>query len=376
MDRPAPGPRFTGVVAGLPASVPFVGPEAQERQMGRAFTARIGANESVFGPSPEAIAAMRAAAAEVWKYGDPDNHDLKLALAELHGVAPGNIVVGEGIDALLGLLVRLLVEPGATVVTSAGAYPTFNFHVAGFGGRVEAVPYRDDAEDGSALMARARETDAALIYMANPDNPMGSWLDADATAAVIAAVPAGAVLCLDEAYGEFAPEGTLPPLDIGDTRVIRMRTFSKAYGMAGARIGYAIGHAGLIGAFDKVRNHFGVNRIAQAGALAALADSAWLAEVCERVAGAKARIAAIARDNGLAPLPSATNFVTIDCGRGEDFARALVAALGARGVFVRMPFVAPQSRCIRVTAGTGPDLDAFAAALPSALAETRAGAVG
>ncbi len=127
------GPRYTPLVASLPATVPFVGPETQERTRGAPFRARIGANESVFGPSPSAIAAMQAAAAEVWKYGDPEIHDLKHALAAHHGVRPENIVVGEGIDGLLGYLVRMLVRPGDPVVTSLGAYPTFNFHVAGFG---------------------------------------------------------------------------------------------------------------------------------------------------------------------------------------------------------------------------------------------------
>jgi histidinol-phosphate aminotransferase len=184
---------------------------------------------------------------------------------------------------------------------------------------------------------------------------------------LIDGVPEGAVLCLDEAYGEFAPEGTMPPLDVSNPRVLRFRTFSKAYGMAGARIGYAIGEATLIKAFDKIRNHFGVNRIAQAGALAALADRDHLAHVVKNVARARDRIAVIARDNGLTPLPSAANFVTMDCGRDGNFARAMLRELIARDIFVRMPGVAPLDRCIRVSAGTDADLAAFAEALPQAL---------
>ena len=113
--------RLTPLAASLPATVPFVGPEAQERAMGRRFAARIGANESVFGPSPKAVAAMAAAAGEVWKYGDPEIFELKAALAAHHGVRPENVSVGEGIDGLLGNLVRLLVAPGTPVVTSAGS---------------------------------------------------------------------------------------------------------------------------------------------------------------------------------------------------------------------------------------------------------------
>ena len=335
--------------------------------MGRAFRARIGANESVFGPSPAAIEAMREAAADVWKYCDPENHDLNVALARRHGVAPENITVGEGADALLGNLVRMVVSEGTPVVTSLGAYPTFNYHISGFGGRFEYVPYKDDREDPEALIARAKETGAPLIYFANPDNPMGSWSDAETVQRMIDAVPDGAILCLDEAYIEFAPEGTAPPLDVTNTRVIRFRTFSKAYGMAGARVGYGIAHESLAGAFNKVRNHFGVNRIAQAGALAALGDQAYLAQVQAWVREARARIVEIAAANDLKALPSATNFVAIDCGRDAAFAKAMVEELAARGVFVRMPFAAPQNRCIRISAGKPADLDALAAVLPDAV---------
>ena len=117
-------PRYTPLVASLPSTVPFVGPETQERQRSRPFKARLGANENGFGPSPRAVSAMAAAAAEAWCYGDPEVYDLKQQLASHHGVEPSNICVGEGIDGLLGYLVRLVVSEGTPVVTSAGAYPT------------------------------------------------------------------------------------------------------------------------------------------------------------------------------------------------------------------------------------------------------------
>jgi histidinol-phosphate aminotransferase len=311
---------------------------------------------------------MARAATEVWQYADPENHDLKHALAAHHGVKPENIVVGEGIDSLLGYLNRMLVSEGTPVVTSAGAYPTFNYHVSGYGGRLCTVPYKDDKEDPDALIDLARRENAPLVYFANPDNPMGSWHGADVVQEMIDNVPAGTLLCLDEAYIEFAPEGTAPPLDVSQPNVIRFRTFSKAHGMAGARIGYGIAEEGLALAFNKVRNHFGVNRLAVEGALASLADQAYIAEVRQKVASACERIAAIARDNGLEALPTATNFVTIDCGRDGAYARAVLDNLVAAGIFVRMPFVEPQNRCIRVSAGKDADLDAFAEALPAALA--------
>ncbi|MFV0475794.1 MAG: pyridoxal phosphate-dependent aminotransferase [Pikeienuella sp.] len=367
------GPVYTALVESLPSTVPFVGPETQERASGRAFRARIGANESVFGPSPKAIEAMRAAAAEIWKYGDPENHDLRHALAAHHGIDPAHIAIGEGIDGMLGYLNRMLVEPGVTVATSLGAYPTFNFHVAGYGGRLVTTPYVDDMEDPESLIALARSEGARLIYFANPDNPMGGFREAGAIERMVETVPEGALLCLDEAYIDFAPEGTAPKIDPDDPRVIRFRTFSKAHGMAGARIAYAIAAPGLATAFDKIRNHFGVNKVAQAGALAALGDREWLESVRARAAEARARIGAIAVANGLTALPSSTNFVAIDCGRDGAFAKAVLDGLIARGVFVRMPFVAPQNRCIRVSAGLPADLDAFEAALPEALAEARKG---
>ncbi|WP_372604595.1 pyridoxal phosphate-dependent aminotransferase [Actibacterium sp.] len=365
------GPRFTDLASSLPASVPFVGPETQERAMGKPFKARMGANESVFGPSPKAIQAMCAEAAETWKYGDPQSWDLRQALAAHLGVGMDNLVIGGGIDGLLSSLVRLTVAPGDAVVTSAGGYPTFNFHVTGYGGVLHTVPFRDDFEDPEALIELARQVRPKLIYIANPDNPMGSWHDAARMQAMIDAVPDGCLLILDEAYIEFAPQGTAPVINPDDPRVIRMRTFSKAYGMAGARIGYAIGTPALISAFDKVRDHFGLARISQAGALAALKDQDWLAEVQSRVATARDTISDIARANGLTPLPSATNFVSIDCGGDGAFARAVMTALIARGLFVRMPFAPPGDRCIRVSAGTPDNLALFGEELPKALQEAR-----
>ena len=360
-------PALTALAETLPASVPFVGPEAQERQMGHPFTARLGANESAFGPSPKAIAAMQKAAGEVWMYPDPESHDLRHALAAHHGIAAENIMVGEGIDTLLGVLVRLYIAPGDAVVTSAGAYPTFNYHVAGFGGALHTVPYKGDFEDPEALLDKAAEVSAKLIYISNPDNPMGSWHKAGVISEMISRLPADCMLVLDEAYVDLAPDGTAPPIDPDATNVIRMRTFSKAHGMAGARVGYAISQADVISAFNKVRNHFGMCRISQVGALAALQDTDWLTHIQDEVATARQRIGKIAAKHGLTALPSATNFVTIDCGMDGAFARAVLAALVAHGVFVRMPFVAPQDRCIRVSCGTNAQISAFEAALPDAL---------
>ncbi|MEM7189307.1 MAG: pyridoxal phosphate-dependent aminotransferase [Pseudomonadota bacterium] len=361
--------KLTDIVAGLPATVPFVGPEHQERARGKPFKARIGANESVFGPSPKVVEAIAKAGPEQWMYCDPNMHDLRMAIAEYNGIDPATIVIGEGIDGLFGNTVRLVVGPGDKVVTSLGAYPTFNYHVAGFGGELVMVPYKDDHEDPEALVAAATKHRPKLVFLANPDNPMGTWHSAEKVQALIEALPDGTMLCLDEAYIEFAPDGTAPPWATDDPRVIRFRTFSKAHGMAGLRIAYAVTHPETAAAFDRIRNHFGVNRVAQEAAIAALSDPSHLANVAADVAAARDRIGEIAVANGLTPLPSATNFVAIDCGRDGDYARAVLGALIEQDIFVRMPGPAPLDRCIRVSAGRKPDLDAFAEALPQALAK-------
>ena len=358
---------FTALLRSLPATTPFVGPEAIERQRGRVFEARIGANESAFGISPKAAAAMREAVERISWYGDPESYDLRQALAAKHGVAMEEICVGGGIDELLGLVVRMTVTPDTPVVTSLGAYPTFNYHVAGFGGRLVKVPYVEDREDPESLLAAVKAEGAPLVYLANPDNPMGTWHQAAAISDFIAALPQNSLLVLDEAYIEFAPDGLAPPIDTGDPRVIRMRTFSKAHGMAGARIGYAIAHRELITGLNKIRNHFGLNRIAQAGALASLGDADFLARVAAEVEAGRQDYYALARRFGLSAIPSATNFVAIDVGSGER-ARAILQALQDENVFIRMPGVAPLDRCIRVSVGRPDERALFAAAFEKALA--------
>jgi histidinol-phosphate aminotransferase len=182
-------------------------------------------------------------------------------------------------------------------------------------------------------------------------------------------VPDETLVLLDEAYCETAPAGTLPPLDISRPNLIRTRTFSKAYGLAGMRVGYAIGETSFIGAFDRVRNHFGVTRLGQVGALAALADQAYLRGVVAQVAAGRARLASIAAANGLASIESATNFVAVDCGRDGDFALRVLKALELRQVFVRKPMAPGLDQHIRISVGRAEELDYLAEHLPLAMAE-------
>lgn len=362
--------RFTPLANALPSTIPFVGPEALARRHGRAVDARIGANESGFGPAPSVIAAIAEAATTTWAYSDPENFALKAGLAAQLGISPDNIAVGEGIDGLLGQIVRLVIEPGMPVVTSLGGYPTFSYHVVGHGGRLVTVPYVEDREDMQGLLAAVQLEDAALVYFANPDNPMGSWWDAARIINFVRALPETTMVILDEAYCETAPEGSLPSITslIDRPNVVRTRTFSKAYGLAGARIGYLISTPGTCQAFDKIRNHFGMNRIGVAAALAALKDQDYLCSVVGDIATSRERIGGIARANGLVPLPSATNFVAVDCGGDGTRSRAIVDGLMAdHGVFIRMPGVAPLNRCVRISTGPEPDMARLEAALPQVL---------
>lgn len=361
-------PSLVPLVDSLPETVPFVGPEAQERTRNQHFRARIGANENGFGPSAKVVAAMAEAAPDMWMYCDPENHELKAALADRLSVGFDNITIGEGIDGLLGLTVRQYVGEGTPVVTSLGAYPTFNYHVAGFGGRLVTVPYADDREDLQALLDAVKRENAPLVYLANPDNPMGTWWQAEDVDHFIAALPETTMLVLDEAYCEFAPQGTTPRLDLSRPNVLRFRTFSKAYGLAGLRCGYVIGEAAAARAFDRVRNHFGMTRMAQAACLAALEDQVYLAEVIEKVATCRQRITQIAATNGLSALPSAANFVTIDCGRDGAHALSVMNNLIDAGIFVRKPMAPGLDRCIRISCGPEEDIAAFEEALPGALA--------
>lgn len=362
---PAPGhfaAALTPIVAALPSTIPFVAPEALERESGRPLVVRLGANESLFGPSPKAVAAMAAALADVSLYGDPESYDLRTALAAHHGVTRDHLVLGCGIDELLGVLVRAYLAPGESIVMSAGGYPTFAYQVNGHGGIIHTVPYRDDRNDPAGLLDLTRKVGAKLLYLANPDNPSGTWLDRKVLHDLIGALPDHCLLVLDEAYAEFAESGSLAEPSCDDPRVIRLRTFSKAHGLAGLRVGYAVGAPTIIRPFDRIRNQFGLGRLSQVAALASLGDCDHVAGVVDAVAIGRRDYAALAAELGFAALPSATNFVTIDVG-GVERARRIVSRLCVvEGVFIRMPGVAPLNRCIRVTVGRPDDRARFAEA--------------
>jgi histidinol-phosphate aminotransferase len=345
----AAGP-LNRVVGQLPATVPFVAPEVIERRRGRRFELRLGANESMFGPSPLAVVAAARALRNASWYGDPESQALRERLQEVTGVAAGRIRVGSGIDDLLGLAVRCTLNPGDVAVASAGTYPTFGYHVRAQGAELAEVPYRDDMHiDLDALGERAEALGAAVVYVANPDNPSGTCRSADQLRALASSLPAGCALFLDEAYADFT-EDPLEGLDQPPDRVLRFRTFSKGHGLAGLRIGYVIAAPPYVAAFDKVRVQFGVNRVAQAAALAALHDPEHLEWVVAETAVERRHYRELGEGQGWSPIPSSTNFVAFDVG-DADSAAAWVTALEQRGVFVRRGAGPPLDRCVRITVG-------------------------
>jgi histidinol-phosphate aminotransferase len=316
------------------------------------------------------MAAMTAELARLSWYGDPESLDLRDALAEKHGCAPSQIVVGAGIDDLMGLAVRAFVAPGQPALLVRGTYPTFLYHVAGYGGMPVYASYRDDGRpDIEELAAIARRIVPRIVYFANPDNPSGHFVSRDEMARFYDALPHDSLLLLDEAYADFVDDSDLLP-PVFEDRLIRLRTFSKAYGMAGARIGYALSTESNIRTFGKIRLQYGINRNAQIGALAALQDDAFTEYVVAETARAREAYYGLARELGAPCIESRANFVCVGMESAQRATRVMDELL-LRGVWVRKPGAPPLDSYIRVSAGTEPMRGAFAQALRAVLASPR-----
>lgn len=337
------------------------------RETGRRELVRLGANESAFGPSPKAMAAMTADLPRLSWYGDPESLDLRDALAEKHGCAPSQIVVGAGIDDLMGLAVRAFVAPGEPALMARGTYPTFLYHVVGYGGTPVYASYRADGRpDIEELAAIARRVVPRIVYFANPDNPSGHFVSRDEMQRFYDALPHDSLLLLDEAYADFVDDSELLP-PVFEDRLIRLRTFSKAYGMAGARIGYALSTESNIRTFAKIRLQYGINRNAQIGALASLQDDAFTEYVVAETARAREAYYGLARELGARCIESRTNFVCVGIESTQRATRVMNELL-LRGIWVRKPGAPPLDSYIRVSAGTEPMRRAFAQALRAVLA--------
>jgi len=351
--------RATPAIEAIPPMTPFIGPEQLMREGGHRSILRLGANESSFGPSPKAVAAMAAELPRLSCYGDPESYDLRAALAAQLGCEIDEMMIGSGIDDLMGLAVRAFISPGSTALATRGTYPTFAYHVTGYGGGLVTVDYRSDGTlDIDALVDRTLALRPAIVYVANPDNPSGTIVERTQIEHLLEKMPPQTLLLLDEAYAEFAPAGSFMP-SIIDPRLVRLRTFSKAYGMAGARIGYAVTTARNVQTFGKIRLQYGVNRNAQIGALAALSDEAFANGVVREVERGRNDYYELAKSLGRKTIPSYTNFVCIDYGTAAA-ANAAIRKLMARAVFIRKPFAPPLDGYIRVTVGTPAERAAFA----------------
>ncbi len=362
-------PPFTPLIESLPVSIPFVAPETIERSQGRPFTTRIGANESAFGISAKAKEFIEEAVLSISQYSDPEWGSLRKTIANKHQVDLQKISVGAGIDDLLGLAVRIFLSEGKMAVASLGSYGVFHYHLAGYGIRCRTTPYLENGfNDLNALAKLAQNKEATVVYLSNPDNPAGTCFPKEDIQTFIDKIPESCMVIIDEAYIEFAPKGTALPSHELPPNVIQMRTFSKAHGLAGCRIGYAIASDDVVKGFDKVRLHFNVNGFAQAAALGSLEDTQFIQEVVEQVSDGKAEYEALAKNLGIATLPSSTNFVNFDAGNQER-AQAILQQLAHKGIFIRKPKAAPLDRYFRVTVGNSEERQRFAQALPTVLAE-------
>lgn len=342
-------PHPNSIVAAIPATTPFLGPEALEREMGRAFDLRLGANESLFGPSPLAVAAMQEQAAKGQFYGDPEGYELRQEIARRHGCDIEKVILASGIDELLMLFCRAYLGYGYSALTTHGSYPTFEYAVRSVGGNLLYDLYSDEGTIDLESYSHFATVDAPhMVYLANPDNPSSTWHPPGRVAELRAALHSDVLFLLDEAYIDFAPESA--PFDPEDDGLVRLRTFSKGYGLAGIRIGYALCSAAHVRALNKIRMHFGVSSVAQAGALAALRDEDHLRFVVEETSRVRGWLAHELQGRGFDSLPSHTNFLTIDMG-SEERATAMVVALRHKGVFIRKPAQPPLDRFIRVSIG-------------------------
>jgi histidinol-phosphate aminotransferase len=359
-------------------NAPSTTPAALER---RSRLIKLDSNENPFGPSPRALDAMKSALAGVNSYPDDDCSPLRLKLATQHGLPPGQVLVTAGSTALLGLLCQTLLAPGLNAVTSERSFIVYSMAVQAAGGRLVEAPMRsgEDSFDLEAILA-AIDLDTRIVFLANPNNPTGTMLEAPVVERFLARVPGHVVVVLDEAYYEFAMHfaalrkiqysNSLDYVRQGDSVVV-LRTFSKAHGLAGLRVGYGLGPAELLGYCARMRNTFSVSSVAQAAAMAAVDDYLHIQRVVENNALQSRVLAEGLPRLGYRVVPTCANFLF--CDLGED-AATFANRLQDEGVAVRPLGAWGAPNCIRVTIGTAEQNQAFLGAARRVGA--RASAVG
>ncbi len=344
--------------------------EALEREYGIREAVKLASNENPLGPSPRAKAVVAAQLDELARYPDGNGFVLKQALAARHGVDGERITLGNGSNDVLELLARAFVTPENEVVFSEHAFAVYPIVTCAVGARAVVTPARDHGHDLAAMAAAISER-TRLIFIANPNNPTGTWLTAEALERFLENVPAHVLVVLDEAYFEYARDPAMGIEGYPDgsqwldrfPNLVVTRTFSKAHGLAGLRVGYALSHPEVADLLNRVRQPFNVNSLALAAATAALDDAEHLQKTLAlNVAGLEQLRAGFARLE-LDSLPTAGNFVCVKVGRGSEVYEALLR----EGVIVRPVDNYGLPEYLRVTVGTAEENARFLAALEKVL---------
>lgn len=328
----------------------------------------LGSNENPHGPSPVARAAVQSCLDELALYPDPRGGDLKRRLSQQHGVAIDRIVLGNGSHELLMQLAQVFAGPDAGVVASQYGFAVYAIAAVAVGATFRAAPAlpMDHAMAGGHdldAIADAVDANTHLVYLANPNNPTGTWFGVQEFERFLARIPADTIVAIDEAYAEFvdAPEwASAVPLVAKHPNLIVLRTFSKAHGLAGLRIGYGIAQSELIAWVERVRESFNVNLAGLAAAEASLGDPQHLADGVRKNKVERARLADALRSRGLFVFPSQTNFLLVRF--GEDAAR-IDDALRERGIVLRPMGGYGLPDCLRITVGTAEQSAKLLAAL-------------
>jgi histidinol-phosphate aminotransferase len=343
-------------IAGVPVYEPGKPIEEAARELGFddiAEIIKVASNENELGPSPKALKAMAAAAKEMHRYPDGGCFYLKDKLAGKLGVKPQNLLFGNGSNELIEFLGHVYLGPGANLVMSEGAFVVYRLVAALFNAQVIAAPMKKFAHDLDAMLA-AVTPGTRMMIICNPNNPTGTLVTPAKIKAFLKKLPAHVLAVFDEAYFEFMPDHAKPDLikeiQKGRENIIVLRTFSKAYGLAGLRIGYAVGPEKLIGLLNRVRQPFNVNAMALAAALAALDDDRHLARTRKtNFQGLELFAQKLPTlGKGLKFVPSYANFILVKTGNG----RQVFGELQQRKIIVRPMDGYGLPEWIRITVGT------------------------
>jgi len=340
--------------------------EEVERELG-IHAVKLASNENPLGPSPLAVEAAQRALRDANWYPDGAGFYLRKKLSERLGLEMDRVMLGAGSCELIDLAARTLLTPGDNAVTSEGSFPLYYSAVRATGERLAAVPLRDFGFDLEAI-AGAVDGRTRVIYLANPNNPTGTVFTADAFDRFLARIPETALVVLDEAYFEYADRpGYSRSLDLvrAGCNLLVLRTFSKVYGLAGMRVGYAAGPAGLLAQMNKVRQPFNVSGVSLAAALTALDDVEHVRRSLENNRRGMAQLEAGLRAQGVSFVPSVANFLLVHLGPATN---RIAEAILRLGVIVRPMAWMGFPGAIRVSVGTPAENEKFLAAL----AEVRA----